>query len=153
MHPGYAFSRAAGRWQAEYCARMSQEDVEVVRRTLAAFNENGVEATLEYFDPEVEWVGPPEWLEKHLYEGHEGIREIAAVWTESFDDYHLVPVEFVDAGDDVVALVFQRGHVKGSSDPIEQQIGYVWTVRNGKGVRVRVFFSWDQAREVAGVAT
>jgi hypothetical protein len=52
--------------------------------------------------------------------------------------------EFIDAGDRVVALVYQRGRIRGSADPIEQQIGYVWTVRNGKGVRGQVYFSWEE---------
>ena len=123
---------------------MSQENVEVVRDTLAAFDRGGVEAALEYFDTDIEWLGPPEWLEQHLYQGHDGIRKIAAVWGENFDEYRLDPVEFIDAGDRIVALVYQRGRIKGSADPIEQQIGYVWTVRNGKGVRVQVYFSWEE---------
>jgi hypothetical protein len=54
-----------------------------VRNTIEAFNREGVEAALAYFDPDVEWLGPPEWLEEHLYKGQDGIREIAAVWGEN----------------------------------------------------------------------
>jgi ketosteroid isomerase-like protein len=130
---------------------MSQENVEIVRRAIETFNREGVEAALEYFDAGVEWLGPPEWLEEHLYEGHDGIRRIASVWGENFDEYRLDPEKFIDAGDEVVALVFQRGRIKGSTDLIEQRIGYVWEVRNGKGVRVQVYFSWEDALEAAGL--
>jgi ketosteroid isomerase-like protein len=128
---------------------MSQENVEVVRDTLAAFNRGGVEAALDYFDPSIEWFGPPEWLEERLYKGHDGIRKIAAVWTENFDDYRLDLDRTIDAGDRVIALVYQRGRIKGSSNEIEQPIGYDWEIRNGKGVRVQVYFSWDKVLEAA----
>jgi ketosteroid isomerase-like protein len=131
---------------------MSQENVEVVRDTLAAFNRGGVEAALDYFDPSIEWLGPPEWLEERLYKGHDGIRKIAAVWTENFDDYRLDLERTIDAGDRVIALVYQRGRIKGSSNEIEQPIGYNWEIRNGKGVRVQVYFSWDKALEAAGLS-
>jgi hypothetical protein len=53
--------------------------------------------------------------------------------------------EFIDAGDRVVALLYQRGRIKGSANPIELKTGYVWTVRDGKGVHVQVYFSWEEA--------
>jgi ketosteroid isomerase-like protein len=131
---------------------MSHEDVEVVRRTIEAFNLDGLDAALEYLDPEVEWLAPPGWLEERLYKGHEGIRRLASQWAENFDEYHLDPHEFMDAGDQVVGLVFQRGRIRGSHDPIEQRIGYVWEVRDGKGVRIQVYFSWEEALEAGGLS-
>ena len=131
---------------------MSQENVEIVRETLDAFNRQGVEAALAYFDPEIEWVGPPEWLEQNLYKGHDGIREIASVWTENFDEYRLDLEKAIDAGDHVLALVHQRARIKRSGDWIEQAIGYDWEVRDGKGIRVQVYFSWEQALEAAGLS-
>ena len=68
---------------------MSQENVELVKRSFEAFSRGGIEAALSYFDPEVEWIGPPEWLEDHLYKGHDGMRKIASVWGENFDEYRL----------------------------------------------------------------
>jgi len=131
---------------------MSQENVEIVRHTLNAFNRQGVEAALAYFDPEVEWLGPPEWLEAGLYKGHDGIREIASLWTDNFDEYRLDLEKALDAGDRVVALVYQRARIKRSGDLIEQQIGYDWEVRGGKGVRVQVYFSWEEALQAVGLA-
>jgi ketosteroid isomerase-like protein len=123
---------------------VSQEDVAVVQATLAAFNGGGIEAALPYFDEEIEWVGPPEWLEKHLYKGHDGMREIAGYWTESFDEYRLDADEFIDAGEKVVVLAHQRGRLKGGA-AIEDKISYVWTLRDAKAVHVQVYFTWEQA--------
>jgi ketosteroid isomerase-like protein len=136
---------------ARYCVAMSRENVELVRRTIDAFNSEGVEAALAYMDPAIEWVGPPEWLEAALYEGHDGIRKIASLWDENFDEYRLDVERALDAGDHVVALVIQRGRIKGSGDQIQQRIGFDWEVRGGKGVRVRVYFSWQEALAVVGL--
>jgi ketosteroid isomerase-like protein len=130
---------------------MSQENVEIVRRTIEAFNGDGVQATLQYLDPEVEWLAPPEWLEERLYKGHEGIRRLASQWSENIDGYRLDPERFIDADDAVVVLLFARGRIPGGAAPIEQKLGYVWEVRDRRGVRIQVYFSWEEALEAAGL--
>ena len=131
---------------------MSQENVEVVRRLLTAFNRDGVEATLEHFDSEVEWIGPPEWPEGRMYKGHDGIRRLAAAWGENFDEYRVDPDRLIDAGDRVVALANQRGRIKGSAVPIAQEVGVVGTVRDAMIVHVEAYFSWSEALKAAGLS-
>lgn len=41
--------------------------------------------------------------------------------------------------------------MKRRGDPIEQRIAYHWNVRNGKGVRVQAYFSWEEALEAVGL--
>ena len=125
-------------------------NVDIVRAALAAFNHDGVEAALAYLHPEVEWLAPPEWLEEHVYAGHNGVRKVASIWHETFDAYELDVEELIDAGDHVVALITRRGRIKRSGDPIEQRIAYDWTLRDGRGVRVRAYFSWEEARAALG---
>ena len=125
--------------------------MEVVRRTLEAFNRGGVEPTLQHFDSGIEWLGPPEWVEDRVYAGHDGLRRLAAVWVDNFDEYRLEPDRLIDVGDRVVALVHQRGRIKGSGAPIVQQVGFVWTVRDGRGIHVEAYFSWGEALEAAGL--
>jgi SnoaL-like domain len=99
---------------------MSDELAAPLRGAIEAFNDEGVDAALEYFDPEIEWWAPPEWLEDRLYRGHEGLRELATFWTEQFDDYHLSADKFIDlGGDQVLALLHQGGRIRGSGDRIE----------------------------------
>jgi ketosteroid isomerase-like protein len=117
-----------------------------------AFNEGGVESALEFFDPNLEWVAPPEWLEDRLYKGHDGLRRLAAYWTQLFDDYRLEPERWMDVGEDeVVLLLHQRGQIKGSGDPVDGPIGYMAQIRNGLVTRVNIYFSWEQTLEAAGL--
>lgn len=118
---------------------------------IEAFNQGGVESALPFLDPEIEWRAPPEWLEDPVYRGHDGIRRLAAHWTELFDQYRLERVRVVEVGDDkVVILLNQLGQIRGSGDRIEGPIGYVAEVRGGLVTRVDIYFSWEQTLQAAG---
>src|SRR5918995_1425222 len=93
----------------------SGDHVVVVRRGYQALAEHGI-PDFEFLDPEIEWRGPrefPDLAEPHY--GHEGVARYFAKLNEAFDDYRVVPEEFIDAGGDQV-LVFSRegGRGKGS---------------------------------------
>jgi ketosteroid isomerase-like protein len=130
---------------------MSQENVEVMRQIVEAFNRDGVEAVLRHFETDIEWVGPPEWPDDHLYKGHEGLRKLASQWTETFDEYRLDPERFIDTGASVVVLLFIRGLIKGSALPVAQETSWVCQMGNGKATHVQVYFSWEEALEAAGL--
>jgi ketosteroid isomerase-like protein len=119
---------------------------------LRAFEDRGIDAALEYVDPEIEWRAPPEWLEERLYRGHAGIRRLAAFWAQQFDQFRLRPERFIDLGDDrVLALLRQEGIIRGSGDRVEQAVGWICEIRDRKLTKVEVHFSWEDALEAAGV--
>jgi ketosteroid isomerase-like protein len=124
---------------------------EIVRRAVEAFNNGGVEAALQYLDPEIEWWGPEEWLEERLYRGHDGVRRLVAFWAQAFDEYRIDVNEIREFGNSVLALGHQRGRMKGAGTQIEEPIAYIfWEFRNGKAARVDVYFSWEEAVDAAG---
>ena len=88
-------------------------------------------------DPEIEWRGPrefPDLAEPHF--GHEGVRRYIEKVNEAFDDYRMVPEEFIDAGGDQV-LVFSRegGRGKGSGAEVQTNpTAHLWTLRDGKAI-------------------
>jgi ketosteroid isomerase-like protein len=131
---------------------VSEQNVGVVRDAIAAFNRGGVEEALAYLDPNIEWLGPPEWLEERLYVGHSGMRRLALIWTESFDEYRLDLERVIELDDNrVVVLLYQRGRIKGSASRIEQPIGYDWEIRDGKVSRAHIYFSWDAVLKAVGL--
>jgi ketosteroid isomerase-like protein len=133
---------------------MPEERAAPMLNAIEAFNEGGVEGALAYLHPEIEWWAPPEWLEDPVYEGHDGIRRLAAYWTELFDQYRLEPERVVDVGDDrVVVLLNQLGQIRGSGDRIEGPLGYLAEVHGGLVTRVNIYFSWEQTLEAAGLSS
>jgi uncharacterized protein len=124
--------------------------VERVRRGYEALATGRID--FDSLDPEIEWRGPPEFpdLAEPRY-GHEGVRQYMAKLSEVFDDYRMVAEEFIDAGDDQV-LVFSRegGSGKGSGAPVQTHpTAHLWTIRNGKAVRMQSF--WERSDALAAV--
>ncbi len=131
---------------------MAQGNAETLRAMIEDFDAGGVDASLRHVHPEITWNAPPEWLEKRVYSGHEGIRELATSWEENFEEYRL-EIERLEELDDgrAFALVHQRGTIRGSGDEIEQAVAFIAEIRDGLVFRVDVFFSWEAGLEAAGL--
>jgi ketosteroid isomerase-like protein len=87
------------------------------------------------------------------YRGQEGWREWRAHFSEAWESDALEPEEYIDAGDGRVVLVARlsaRG--KGSGVEVQRREGIMWTIRDGKTVRIDYYSSPDEALEAAGVA-
>jgi ketosteroid isomerase-like protein len=81
------------------------------------------------------------------------LRDWIADFSEAFESFALEPREYIDAGDGkvvVVAHLTARG--KGSGAPVERLDGMVWTVRDGKTVRLDYYGSRAEALEAVGLA-
>jgi ketosteroid isomerase-like protein len=131
---------------------MPEETEFLARNIIAAFNSEGIDAALEYADPEIEWIAPPEWLEDRLYEGHEGVKRLALFWMTQFDEYRLGLEEFIDLGEGrAVMLLHQHGRIKASNAPVEQPVGWIVETRAGKIRKVEVYFSWEATTAAAGL--
>jgi ketosteroid isomerase-like protein len=132
---------------------MSEGDVEVVRRALAAFNEGDTEAVLEFMDPDVEFVPLRALLEGSPYRGHEGFRQFAADMVDDWEDYHPSSDRFRDLGDGRV-LVVGRFHARGRASGVEVETPAAWVseVRAGKIVRVRFYADEAAALDGLGLA-
>jgi len=58
---------------------MSEENVEVVRKSVAAFNRGDFEAAIGAFHPEIEWIPYLGAVDRPIYRGHE---ELMGMWSE-----------------------------------------------------------------------
>jgi ketosteroid isomerase-like protein len=129
---------------------MSQENVEIVRRGIDAFNDRDLDAVAEMCDPNVEWHPPPELPDSAVYHGREEARRAAEDLLQHFEDLRVEPERFEEANDEVVALYRFVGHGTGSGIPFEVNVGVVCTMSDGKATRVRFWNDWGMALEAAG---
>ena len=137
-------------WGLSDTARaMSQENVEIVRRGYEHLSRTG-ELLWELIDPEIEVHDPPIGPDSRVWHGHQGLRAAFANVEQSFDDYGFEVEEFRDAGDDVVVFVRLHGRGKGSGIEVEAPVAHLWTLRDGKGVRIHVL-GREEALEAAGL--
>ena len=77
----------------------------------------------------------------------EGVIEAFANWTGAWTDYRVEVEELTDLGADVLARTRHRGRGKDSGADVDMQIFQVWTLRNDKVVRARMYYDEAEARE------
>jgi ketosteroid isomerase-like protein len=85
------------------------------------------------------------------YRGHAGLSKLLEDFWGEFEHGRTEVEECIPAGDNVFASVRHHGRGKTSGAEVETQGRHVWTVRDGKAVRWRLFASRDDALEAAGL--
>jgi len=133
---------------------MSQENVEIVRRSLELLNSRDWEALSELVDPDVVLMGTVGGLEEGTVSaGMNQVRQrLEAEDAEVWDEHRFEPVKFIDAGERVVVIQreYQRG--KGSGVKVEIDTGVVFDVRAGRIVRMQGYMDPAAALEAVGLS-
>ena len=129
---------------------MSEENLEIARRTFTAFAAGDIAAALQEMDPDV--VLHVEQAGQGVSRGHEGLIKSLVDWTEDIDDFKVVPEEFMDVGDYVVVRTRQTGIGKTSGVPMEGLFWFVCEMRKGKAVRIDILNTEQGALEAAGLS-
>jgi len=127
---------------------LSQENVEVVRSAWEAFTRRDNDAVFRLYDPEVEIH---DVFYDRIYRGLDGVRDYFREWVSIFDALGSEVEEWIDAGDDVIAVLRSHGRGKRSGVPVEQHESHLWTLRDGKLRRLRIYRSRDEALKAAGL--
>jgi ketosteroid isomerase-like protein len=132
---------------------MSQENVEVVRRVLSAFDAGDREGAFAFADPEIVIDATRNVFNPGTYTGVEGIRRMFAAADETWAELRVEPLEFIDAGDRVVVIGRLMGTGQGSGVEVERFNGQVWTFREGRVSRLEIGFTErSEALEAAEVS-
>ena len=131
---------------------MSQENIDVVRRMLDAFNRGDVDAVIAAFHEGCEVSEPPEMPDRPAlgFHGHDGIRE----WMTNLREVAGVEFRtrsFTTSGDVIVTELASRGQGQASGVPVEWTTFAVLRVREGKIARAQGFLSRDEALKAAGL--
>ncbi len=115
---------------------MSQENAEIIRRLLDAWNRQDIEGILALIHPEGEYVNAPTAVEPGTRRGHDEIVaamrkqwEILSGAIQEIDRFH-------DRGDEIIT----EGHVSrtmpGSDGRISNPLLISWKFRDGKVIRL-----------------
>ena len=126
---------------------MSQGNVEKIKEGFAAHNRGDVETMIELYDPEAVF----ETLLLGTHHGRESLRLIFEENQKTMAGYDVVPVELIDEGDKVVAVVEAVGAGAASQIASNDQFAFVFTLRDELIVREQAFRNRDEALEAAGL--
>jgi ketosteroid isomerase-like protein len=133
---------------------MSQENVALVRGLYDRFAEGNIAALLAALSPQVIWNEAENfpYADRNPYRGPDAVGEglfarIAADW-----ELAVLPHEFLDAGDTVVALGRFKGRLKANGRALDAQFAHVFRVRDGRIVAFDEYADTWQAAQAMGRA-
>jgi ketosteroid isomerase-like protein len=127
---------------------MSQENVEIARRAVEAWQRDGPDGLLQFFDPEIKFTPVEEG--RPLY-GHQGVRTNLESWLEEWDDFRVEIREILDSGARVLVALQISARGKGSGLEVAMPIYEVFELRNGLAVTWEEYADREEALEAAGL--
>ena len=124
---------------------MAKANVEVVRAIYDGWHEG--ESVRHLIDENLEYVNPPDAVESGTRHGRKALDAVREVYS----DFRVEVERLIDAGDDVV--VIGTAHGTGASGvKVEFRLGYIWTIRDGRAIRMRWFNEPDEALAAVGLS-
>jgi uncharacterized protein len=134
---------------------MSRENIEVVRQVFEASARGDADGVLALYDPDVEWDAsrsqPGAGLITGVFRGHEGLRRFFREWRDAWDSDDYEYDELIDAGDAVVSIATQRSRGLASGLEVVRLLAGVWTIRDGRVIRVVWFPTREEALKAVGL--
>jgi ketosteroid isomerase-like protein len=118
---------------------------QLLRDSYDAFSRKDVESFLALQHEDVELIPLRAAVEGTISRGHDELRQMLAELMGDWDEQRLVPEEmYARAGGLVVAVAMTaRGPASGAL--VQQRIGQAMWFREGKGYRIRIFPSLEEA--------
>ena len=128
---------------------MSQENVEIVRRTLTA---RKGEDLAELLDPTVRLDLSERVFNPAVYEGYEGLTRWRADVEDVWESYRAEPEEFFEGDEVVVAFTHERGRGRGSGVNVDRHVAFLCRFSAGRVSEIRLYLDREQALRDAGLA-
>jgi ketosteroid isomerase-like protein len=116
------------------------EGSEFVERVYAAVNARDRATIRALSDPDIV-VGTT----VEAYHGPEAVIEWLDEGDDAFDDFTVEVVGVKELGGHVLASMRQRGRGKLSGAPVDHEFTHVWTLRDGRAIRLQSFANFEDA--------
>ena len=127
-------------------------DLEALRLVYAEWSRGDFGTRFDIYSDELEWgwsdefpglggvVHDPELRSRRLRE-----------WLSPWAEWHVEPEEYRVRGEFVIVLCRYWGYGKASGARIDTLGAHLWTMRDGKAVRLEIFSNPRRALEAAGI--
>jgi ketosteroid isomerase-like protein len=131
---------------------MSHENVEIVQRAMAAYMGNDLATFRELAAPEIVISPRPDQPDPREHHGYDGMLRASAEWLEAWDEQTFDVARVWEAEDLVFvgAQELRRGKISGIA--LEHESIFVFTLSQGRIVRIQIFGSEPEALNAVGLA-
>jgi ketosteroid isomerase-like protein len=134
---------------------MAADDVEILRTAYQSLNDGDIEGAMAVLDEDAEWCEHSDLPEAGLYRGRESIRTFLESFLESWQDFHQETEELIPGKSCVLIMLLSHQRGKGSGIDVHARYAHLWTMEDGRGVRVDAYFDRSEglrALKAAGTA-
>jgi ketosteroid isomerase-like protein len=135
---------------------VSEQNTEIVRNFYNALaralaSGNLAEPMEQWWDPEC--IVKPSGLfpESAEARGHEGVRQVLVTQLDAFESMQVEPLDFIDAGDQVVVPIRFGGRARHTGLEIDFSIVHVLTLRERRLLRLDMYRTEAEALEAVGL--
>jgi ketosteroid isomerase-like protein len=129
---------------------MSHADIETLRLGYEAFSRGDWETAFRAAHPDLELKTADRVTNPGTYRGPDEARRFFEDLLEPFEEVVAEPLQFFDRGDRIAVLVLVRFRPRGSTAVVENRIGHLWTMRDGKVARFEIFPEREKVLEAVG---
>ena len=118
----------------------ASSNVQLMEQLYQAFGRGEIPAVLARFDPQIEWISAEGAPYPGTFTGPQAVLEgiFIRLGTE-WEGFRADPVEFIDGGDQVVALGRYSGTYRATGRAMNAAFAHVWTLRDGTITRYRQY--------------
>jgi ketosteroid isomerase-like protein len=130
---------------------MSQENVEVVRRLLDAFNARDLDRFARLTTEDFEWSPSMVAIDGEVLLGREGIETYFGRMIDAWDEFRVADGEFRDLGDRVLwrGRLDGRGRISGAL--VSAPLDILYGLRDGQVSSMRSFLDHTEALKAVGL--
>jgi uncharacterized protein len=130
---------------------MTESEVETVRGGYEAFNRGDIDWMVEHMDPDIAWEDAAKVPDARIYRGVDEVRRYLESFFRHWKDLRDEVEDVREGRDGIVACVrlVARGRTSGAE--VDASMAHLHQLRDGLGVRVRVYFDRAAALADAGL--
>jgi ketosteroid isomerase-like protein len=130
---------------------MSDAELEPIKSAYDAFSRGDLGGLEGFIDPTLEIADRILPEGSPAERGTDALIANAAHVREVLDDAKWDPRQVIYHDDRVLIRVHVSSRGKHTSLPVEEDIGHVYTLRDGKAVKLDIYRTWSEALEAAGL--
>jgi ketosteroid isomerase-like protein len=118
---------------------MSHLEEKIARLRVLVADDAEIDVSTRVFNPAV-------------YRGLDGMRRMLTEIREVWEEWHVTPERFLDAGDQVVVIETIHARGRASGVELDGRTATIWTLQHGRVTSVRIGFEIEEAIEAVGLA-
>jgi ketosteroid isomerase-like protein len=131
---------------------MSHANVDALRAVYAEWGKGNWRPRFAVYDEAMEWGWSPE------FPGLAGVRRDERLpnprlreWLSQWEHWQCAAERYIEHGEHVIVLARYTGRSKGGSVPVDVEGAHVWTMRDGRAIRLEIFSDRELALRSVGL--